>query len=365
MGTEPALPEPAGSREEVAPRSLGAPSSRSSAFASGAPLLALLRPFAAFAVVALLVGRVVAPSVPGIAVGVGGLVHGAQLAGDFASQLLAIAATIAATAAVLVLVRARVSSRLRVASVVLGGFVVLTTLSASGVLVSRFVGTSLALAATLLALLCSLEAVRTPFTRVPAFALALTALAGGARVGSVYLAYRAADAATPSAIGAAHVAATVAAVIDVAAVGIAAGWLGLQREKLVSPALFVALLVAMALTRLVLGAEAGEGGPVAALARGVAERLLSKPEPALPHAQRVFVGFFAPIMALVGLGKRGTVPALSGALALALLVRSSPERPLQGLLLVVAALGLALASADGPQVWASLPPPAPRAPPRS
>jgi hypothetical protein len=225
------------------------------------------------------------------------------------------------------------------------------------VLVSRFVGTTLALASVLLALLCAIEAARAPFTRVPAAALGLMAIAGGARVGAVYLAYRAADVGSPRIVAGAQVAATVAAVIDLAAVGLAAGWLGLRRERVVSPPLLVALAIALVLTRVVTGSEAGEGGAAAALVRGAAERLLSKPDPALPHVQRVFVAFFAPAMALVGLGKRGAVPAITACLALVLVVRSSPERPLQGLLLVIAALALALVSADGPQIWSSLPPP--------
>ena len=191
-------------------------------------------------------------------------------------------------------------------------------------------------------------------------ALALMALAGAARVASVYLAYRGADRVSASFVATARGVATVAFVVDAAAIAIAAGWVGIRRERLVSPALLAALGLALVLTRAVVGAEAGEGGAVAALLRGVAERLLSKPEPAIPVAFRVFVAFFAPAMALAGLGTRLAVPALSGCLALLLLVRSSPERPLYGLLLVVASLGLALVAADGPQLWSSLrPPPAP------
>ncbi|MEI8258549.1 MAG: hypothetical protein WCJ30_22985 [Deltaproteobacteria bacterium] len=185
------------------------------------------------------------------------------------------------------------------------------------------------------------------------------AVAGAVRVGSVYLAYRGAETGGASILAGARAAATAAAFTDFAAVVIAAGWLGIRRERLVSPTLLVALAIAAVLTRVALGSESGDGGAAAALVRTAADRLLTKPDPAFPHAIRVFVGFFAPVVALVGLGKRGAVPAITGCLALVLVVRSSPERPLQGLLLVVAALGLALTAADGPQLWSSLPPPPP------
>lgn len=359
MPSEPAVPELAAERPLASSRPA---SSGHAPFATGGPLLALLRPFALVAVLALLVGRVLGPSVPGIAVGVGKLVYAVQIAGDFASQLLALGGTIAAMAAILVVLRARVRVRLRVAAVVLGGFVVLATLSASGILVSRLVGTALAAASVGLALLCAAEAARAPFARVPAAAVGLMALAGAARVVSVYLAYRGAEHASAALLNAARAVATAAFVADGAAVALAAGWLGIRRDRLVSPALLAALALALVLTRAALASDAGDGSAVVALLRGIAGRLASRPQPAVPVALIVFVAFFAPIMALAGLSKRSVVPALSGCLALLLVVRSSPERPLCALLLVVASLGLALTAADGPLLWSSLPPPPARGP---
>jgi hypothetical protein len=357
MTEEPAVRDPAAEAGEVGsvpPAAASATVRPSRAFSEGGPLLALLRPFAAFAVVAFLVGRAIAPSAPGIAVGMGKLVHGLQIAGDLASQLIALASTIAALTGILVVLRARVAARLRVGAVLLGGFVLLATLSATGVVVPRAVGTLLAVAAGLLALLAASEAARAPFARVPAAALALMAVAGLARVASVYLVYRGADRGSAAVIGAARAVATGSFYVDAAAVALAAGWLGVRRGRLVSPVLLGALAVGLVLTRVALAGGGDDVGPASALLRGVADRLLTRPEPSVPAALRVFLALFAPVMALAGVGARTAAPALAGCLAIVLVVRSSPERPLCGLLLVVASLGLALAAVDGRALWASL-----------
>ena len=75
----------------------------------------------------------------------------------------------------------------------------------------------------------------------------------------------------------------------------------------------------------------------------------------MPLALRVFVSFLAPLVAVAAIFTRGTLAPLGAAVALALAARGSVEMPPCALMLVIGALGLALAAHEGKGLWAALP----------
>jgi hypothetical protein len=157
-------------------------------------------------------------------------------------------------------------------------------------------------------------------------------------------------------------AATVGFLAGGLAVAAAAAWLTVRSKRMPSPAVVGALGVALLLTRQALLAERDDAGPGTLLVRSAAERLLARPAPYLPLGFQIFVVLLAPLLAALALlAPRGSAsggartapipPAVGAAIALALLVRDTPEIPLAGLALVIAALAAALAAHDERGIW--------------
>src|SRR5262245_51676015 len=100
---------------------------------SSIPILGLVRPLAAMAIVAAVLGRALGPSAAGVGVGMARLSGGLEFAGNLASQMFAMLATVVAIGEILATTRSRLGLHVRVMAVVLGGVVLLIALTAAAV----------------------------------------------------------------------------------------------------------------------------------------------------------------------------------------------------------------------------------------
>lgn len=368
MSSEPISPSSPPAPADEAPR----PRASSAALRSEMPILRLLFPFALIALIAVVLGRALGPAIVGVGVGMNRLIGAIDYAGKLTSQVFAMGATVFALGELGAIARSRLPAAFRVGALGLGGVAILVSLLASPrreILPFVMVGV-MVFAASVLALLAAWSAVRVPFARPAALVVGLIGLAGLVRLIAVSLAYQATEPRWARlAVGARGVA-TVSIVLELGAALIATAWIASRARKLASPATLVVLGLALILTRQALHADVDDAGVLSLLLRRTAERLLTRPEPFLPLGLSLFLAFLAPLLASAVLlsgaapPPRGGAPrpsdipavapvppAIRAAIALALLVRGAPEMPLSGLLLVIAALGLALASRDERGVW--------------
>lgn len=328
------------------------------------PILRLLPAIAALAVIALLLGRAVAPSLLGIGTGTSRLIHDVGVAGEVISQAFAIIGMMAAVLAVVASARSRLPLVLRVGALSLGGFAILPTMCA---LVQPLPGLNAALigvSASILALIAAPCALRAPFARAPAAVLALVALGGVVRLAAVGLALHAGSPGASRYAVLARWVATAAFVCDTAAVAAAIAWIAARARRLGepqaapglpwSPITLAILALALVATRQALLGQVEETRAIDLLFWRAARRLMSGPEPLAPLGFRVFMAFLAPLAAAASLSVRGPVPALGAALALALTAHGALEMPPCALMLIVAALGTALAAQDGRGLWAAI-----------
>jgi hypothetical protein len=142
--------------------------------------------------------------------------------------------------------------------------------------------------------------------------------------------------------------------LDALAVGVAALLLSPDPKhgRLLRPATAIAVVAALVLTRHVLVAGADQGFAAVLVRRSIA-RLALDAGIGLAAA-RVFITSLAVIVAAAGLVRGATMPALSASLSMLVLVRSTPDAPLAGLTLALAALGAIVAAHDGRALWAEL-----------
>lgn len=342
--------EPSGSRGDDAPRRARGQEQ----LTSGVPALALVRPLAVMAVIAMILGRVLAPASVGLAVGFGRISRAIELAGGIATQLFAMAAAVVVMAEVIAVVKSKLSAPFRLIAIAVGGFGLIVGLSAAVLRVPGLSAVVLGVGASVLAIVAAWEASRAPFARAFGLVIGLFAVAGIARLLGIGAAELAASRGSMRLNDVARVCATLSLAIDGLALLASMAVLASGSKKVTSPLTLVALILAFVATRQALLGDSEDAGVVGVLLRRASERLLPRPEPYAPMALRVFISFLSLIAAFLAPLLRGQVPALAGALALALLARGAADSPLGALILIIAALSVALASRDDRGVWATI-----------
>jgi hypothetical protein len=349
------------------------PSSRvpDDASSFGLPPLELVAPFAGLALVSVLLGRALGPSIAGAGVGMDRLVYTVQYLGGLATQLCGMLAIVLGLAQLLMIRRSRLPSGARFAVLVLGGVVILGGFFAS----SRSEGLSvpvrglLGLTASLLALLMAPSALRVPLTRGPGLVVALVALASLLRLGGASLAYKAAEPRWIGLVTASRALTTAGFVAGALALAVATAWIARRARGPASPLTLAVLLGALLLARQALLSTREDAGPGTVLVGRALERLLTQPAPLIPASIQLFVAALAPLVAFAALfgrtlppregadpsAPRGRLPSVLGAsIALSLLVRDTPEMPLAALFLMIAGLSAALGAEDERGVWAAI-----------
>ncbi|MEP7122059.1 MAG: hypothetical protein ABJE95_14160 [Byssovorax sp.] len=345
----------------------GAPLASPSPARGGIPILRLVPPFAALALVASLLGRAIGPSMEGLAVGLGRLIETVKLSGGVLSQVLAVAAIVLAMGEILVVSRSRVPAPVRLGSIGLGGAVVLVCFLASPRRESLpdALVLLMSLSAVAFALLAGVSALKASFSRAAGLILILVAADSLLRLIAVAIAAQARTAAGERLAVVAGVVSTAGFLAGVVAMAIAAAWIASRSKKLASAGTLLPLAAALFLTQRARAADGDDAGTLSVLVHRVVERLIARPLPLLPAGFQIFVALLAPLLAIAALASRPArgasaaalaPPSIAAAIALALLMRDAADLPLGALALVIAALTVAIAAHDERAVWDAIAP---------
>ena len=315
-----------------------------------APALTFVRLVAVFAVIVVLVGRAFGSSLRGLAVGLGKHAERFELLGATLSQAFLVLGTMVSLGLVLAILRASVSTFVRLVSVICGGLVTLATLLS---MATRMPAGTLVISAGLtctLALVAAWDTIRVPFARAASIILGGIALGGVTRVFAIALLSR--DQVPSNYRVITQTASTVGLVLDGLAMAVAVMFVSSRNRKPSSPATIIALGAALIATRLALGGAAEDAGNVSVLFDRASRALIARPEPLTSQAVTTFFAFAAPALAIAVLATPTLTPALSGAIALALLAHGAPDVPLCGLMLAMASVATILAARDHRGIWA-------------
>jgi hypothetical protein len=315
-----------------------------------------VRTAATIGIVAIVVGRALAPALRGATAGLDRAIAYADFSGAFATYLFAIVgAAVALRHVALLVTEARLGPILRNVAAVLALIAIALVLPA--MLSGLPPAGSLVLSATSIALATVAARCALPVPRTRALGVMLTATAAAAllHVSGAWLAGWAGVRALVRAADLARGLGTASLLFDVVAMLTALSWLATRRGAKMTFATRIAIVGAF-----IVAWGAAKGGSEQAatwqiVAHRALERLLVLPTPlriALPF--RYFVEAFAPMLAVVAVCQRREMPGIAGGFALLLLARTTPDIPLCGLGLAIAALAATLASRDERGMWAAL-----------
>lgn len=315
-----------------------------------ASTLAFVRSVAILGVVVVLAGRAFGSSLRGLAVGLGKHAERFEFFSAVLSQGFLVLGTIVSLGLVLATLRTSVSPFVRFASIVCGGLVTLATLLS---MATRMPAGTLAISAGMtstLALVAAWDTMRVPFARAASLILGGVGLGALSRVAAIWLLTRDQIPSGYRRMG--QVTSTIGLVADGLAMAIAVGFVSSRNRKPSSPATIIALGAALIATRLALGGAAEDAGAASVMFDRAARALIARPEPLVSQAVVTFFAFAAPAIAIAVLATPTLTPALSGAIALALLAHGAPDVPLCGLMMTIASVATILAARDHRGIWA-------------
>jgi len=291
------------------------------------------------AVLATLVGRGVAPAIPGLAVGIAPFIALSGKIAAFLSQLVAAGGVAAAVRLA--------SNALRLPRLDLGYRLI--ALPASAIVIALVMAAwahplepelcrLMALATILASLSAAVASLRNVNTRASGLVLASASASGLSHLIARELVSRAAERLDSGSLHWAVAVATLATLLDLIALGLALAYFGQRQPR--KSALGAALVFVPALA---IGFFAAHGAaPGAGVARVLAERVLAQlsraPAAALPIALRFALTTALLLGAALCVGKPNEPRKASVVLALCLLSLGAPDMPLPALWLVVASL---------------------------
>jgi hypothetical protein len=307
-------------------------------------------------VTAVLFGRSIAPALRGAREGLDKVIGYADLWGGIASYLFAFIGLSAVIVELMLTFREkRFSLAYRVAATVLGLAVVSLVAPAVREPLPERASIVVALASGLLAVFASYEAMTVPRTRALGVLLVTAGTAALLHIGATVLAWHAGEHALYRAAGIARLLATASVLFDTIALLTGFAWLttrtSLSTVWIARAALFLGCVLAWGAAR----GGAHQGSPLWQIVtyRAV-ERLLAPPPPYVWIPYRYVLETCAPLLGVVAVLARGQMPAVIGALALALVARPTTDVPLSALALTLAALTTPLAARDDRGMWAVL-----------
>jgi hypothetical protein len=302
----------------------------------GMPIVAL----GAFALVASLTGRLLAPALFGAASGIERWIQVNQATANLASPIVAVggvAFTLRAVGVTLTKSSLGIAYRMLVIPAAIATSAVL--MAAVGRLLDPPLLSVLAVSAIVAAAMGVPIALEKPATRAVGIVLALTALSGAFDFAGARLSLLAVDRLSATQFKVAAALMTVGFVLEAMLVVIALVWLSYRRP--IRTAVFTAITMALTLSIAWMvhrGTEPYAPTGSVVVARAVAE-LLRPPAPLVPSSLRLMLEIASLVAAAGGLVlSRGWPPA--ALIALCLLARGSLDVPIPALLLVVAAIAV-------------------------
>jgi hypothetical protein len=309
----------------------------------------LVRPAAALALVAMLLGQAVVPAVK--SVGLASLIEPLDLVANISSHLLAFTATALSIGLLLVVGRdPRVSLVARVLLVAQAVIVLVLAVPASRFRLSSFACFFLGAVACSAAMVAAIEGIRETRSRALGLVLAILGIAAAARVTSAGLivipslpqAERLMSLSTSMATG--------SVVLHAISLFVALSWIAARRRSTVSFGTFLALLGAMVVTWGAAGVHPRSPLWAVFFAR-LQDHLMPAPLSLLARSVDGFVVVLAPLVAFTALLMRRQMGAVVGALALVLTAGTAVDIPGRALIMVVGAVATVLAARDEQGMW--------------
>jgi hypothetical protein len=291
------------------------------------------------ALLATIIGRGVAPAIPGLAVGIAPFIALSGRVAAFLSQLVAaggVAAAVRLGGGALRLPKLDLGYRL--VALPASAIVMLLVMAAWARPLEPELCRMMALAAIAASLAAAVASLRTVETRASGLVLGSAGLSGLSHLVARELVGRAAERLDSGSLRYAIAVATLATLLDLLALGFTLAYLGQKKPK--RSALGAAIVIVPAL---LVGLFASHGtAPGAGVARVLVERVLAQlsraPAAALPPAVRFAVTTALLIGAGLCVAKPSVRSKTSVVLALSLLSLGAPDMPLPALWLVVASL---------------------------
>ncbi len=315
----------------------------------------LMRPMAILCLVAMVLARVIAPGLKGIAPGLGRLIDVIDVTAGISSHILALT-TSAASIGVLVLIArdTRMSKAARILLVVLAALVLVLAVPASRLRLSAAACFLVGMIASLLALIASAQGIREPRSRALGFVLGAVGLASCLRIVAAGLvAFPSGDTLQRLAFPAMAIAA-LSMLVHSGALVLTLAWLASRRRMVVSPTTLGALAISVIVSH---GASVGaqpNATPWNLFCLQASDRLISQPSPPLPLAVLCFVALLGPALALGALLTPRQVPTVTAGLAMALTAGVLLDSPAHALMMTMAALATVIASRDDRGMWETL-----------
>ncbi len=310
---------------------------------------------AALAVGIEILTRAIAPCLRGLAIGLDGWINRAAFIVDTLTLTLMVAAFALGAIQVTAIASSRTPLALRALAMLGAGITMLVMLAAPSadhpplpLLVTS------AAASSTLALVAAGVGLRDRVHRLPAIAGIGVALGTTARTASVFFAARAAAGPRSEALDPARVLATVGFGADALVLLVVAAWAISRSRKLAIPLVLGAVGLAALGARWAVVAP-DDTSALAMIVRLGTRMMMSRPVPFVPYPLEIFGILFSFLLAAVTLAIPRQTRALSGALALFAVVRSTAEVPLHASLVAVATLGLLLTQFSPRSFWSSVP----------
>lgn len=319
---------------------------------------------------ALVLGRFIAPALPGTVAGIGRVVRVFELLGSFLTQFFALSAIFSLVFAFLGTARSDISAWIRLAGMSISGFAALLVLIGAAT-TDRVPGSAALVAAiaagvfAVIAALAAFSANATRIARLPAVALGLVGAASVVRAsGGLLGLYAGRVFTTPTLVTVGRTTATIAGLLVAAALALALVYIGRSsaaadtagppgRAQLWSPATIAVLVLAVLCARQAVIGGAADAGFINVVLKRASDRFLVQPEPYFSVPIRMFLGFLTPILTVALLFVR-RVPALTAALCLVFVAADVLVAPLGAITLMLASIAVLLVARSGHVLWSSL-----------
>ena len=349
--------EAAGEPADSEPAPSPSPSPASPAPTSPAPVVQspwLLRGSGLFAAIAAAMGRIIAPGLRGNAT------EAVVVACDRVSAIVSYALGLllmylGATGIYEVARRARLSIFARIASICGVGVVVALVIPSFVKRLPTGAGVALAVTASVVVLCGAAQGLRAAHTRAVAIVLGAFGAAAIVRVGAWELAVVAGEHASARLYDWARIVATAAVVLEALGQLAAAAWLGTRTRVLGQIMSSLAVGLAFVVTwGAAQGVHAGAAEWQSVLHTSLGEAAGTPP----PYGLGAIATFLVPsaiLFALVASLQMRQIPAVTGALALALVGRGAFDAPLRALAGTVAAVWLMLVMSEDEEIWRDRP----------
>lgn len=311
------------------------------------------------AVVATIFGRAIIPALRGAVIGISDFIDRADLIVGTLSLFLAFLLGGSIAGLAFELARSRLALSARTLAVVVSVPVVVSATLSMLLRLPPLASLGLTASASTLAIALGLEAMREKSTRRAALVPCLIGLASLLRgVGAFAADHAATVGRDVDSIVSAYELARIVATASLALWGIAlvvtATWLAQQEWRFFGARTLVVVLATVILTRAA-SAPVDDLTPIwQVVARRAAQGLLTRPPPHVPDWVAMGIAIFAPLLAAALLTLRRVVTAISGGLALVVLVGGSAEVPILAMCLIAGTIALVLAGRDPRGVWAAL-----------